>query len=307
MNPNAPSGIPPWLKVHPEVASALVAGEPVVALESTVITHGLPKPVNLDLAQQMEHEVREHGALPATVGVWGGQIHLGLAGDMLEQLALSDDTVKISRRDFGVAAARKQNGGTTVAATMYVAHAAGVRVFATGGIGGVHRGRTGDVSADLAELARTPEAVICSGAKAILDLPRTLEWLETAGVPVLGWQTDDLPAFFSRSSGLPVQTSVDTAEQAAAIMHEHWSMGLESGVLICVPCPEELAVPEETAQSLIEQAEDEADQYSISGAALTPFLLSRLAELSAGATLRANLALLKNNARVGALVARARS
>jgi pseudouridine-5'-phosphate glycosidase len=307
MNTHRPSGIPPWLNVHSEVASALLAGDPVVALESTVITHGLPKPVNLDLAQQMEHEVREHGALPATVAVWVGRIQLGLAGEVLEQLALSEATVKISRRDFGIAAARKQSGGTTVAATMYVAHAGGVRVLATGGIGGVHRGAAGDVSTDLAELARTPVAVVCSGAKSILDLPRTLEWLETAGVPVLGWQTDEFPAFFSRSSGLPVQARVDTAEQAASVAREHWSMGLESGVLICVPCPEDVAVSEETADSFIEEAEREAAERGVAGAALTPYLLSRLAELSEGATLRANLALLRNNARVGALLAGAQS
>lgn len=307
MNTDRPSGIPAWLNVHPEVASALVAGDPVVALESTVITHGLPKPVNLDLAQQMEHEVREHGALPATAAVWDGRVQLGLAGEVLEQLALAEETVKISRRDFGLAVARKLSGGTTVSATMYVAHAAGVRVFATGGIGGVHRGATGDVSADLAELARTPVAVVCSGAKAILDLPRTLEWLETAGIPVLGWQTDAFPAFFSRSSGLPVQARVDSADQAAAVAREHWSMGLESGVLICVPCPEDVAVPEETADLWIEEAERQASERGVSGAALTPYLLNRLAELSAGATLRANLALLRNNARVGALLARARA
>lgn len=304
MKVSSSPGIPAWLRVHPEVASALVAGDPVVALESTVITHGLPQPVNLDLAQQMEHEVRSGGALPATAAVWRGQVHLGLAGETLEQLALSDETVKISRRDLGIAAAYKRSGGTTVAATMFIAHTAGVSVFGTGGVGGVHPGGSGDVSADLPELARTPVAVVCSGAKSILDLPRTLEWLETASVPVLGWQSDEFPAFFSRESGLPVQTRVDSAEEAAEVLRAHWALGLTSGVLLCVPCPREAALQEDEMRVLLDEAERDAQTLGISGQRVTPFLLSRLSELSGGDTLRANLALLRNNARVAASVAR---
>jgi pseudouridine-5'-phosphate glycosidase len=305
MNPPASPGVPAWLKVHPEIAEALVAGDPVVALESTVITHGLPQPLNLDLAQQMEHEVRSQGALPATAAVWQGQIHLGLAGETLEQLSLSEQMVKISRRDLGIARTRRLSGGTTVAATMFIAHSAGVPVFATGGIGGVHRGGTGDVSADLPELARTPVTVVSSGAKSILDLPRTLEWLEMAGVPVLGWQCDTFPAFFSQNSGFPVQMRVETAEDAAAVIRSHWTLGLNSGVLLCVPCPSQVAVPEEKLQALVDEAEREAHAQSVSGPELTPFLLNRLSELSGGETLRANLALLRNNARTAASVAKA--
>lgn len=300
-----PSEPPSWLRIHPEVASALASGRPVVALESTVITHGLPEPVNLELARRLESEVRAAGAVPATVAVIDGRVCLGVTTDELERLALSRRLMKITRRDFGAAVASHATGGTTVAATMIAAHAGGVRLFATGGIGGVHRGDPSDVSADLPELARTPVVVVCAGAKAILDLPRTLEWLETAGVPVLGWGTDDFPAFFSRSSGLPVSARVENAVEAATLIRAHWAMGLHSGVLVCVPCPEEHAVPAEAVETVLRQALQQAGAQGVRGKDVTPFLLGRLAELTGGDTLRANLALLRNNARVAAELARA--
>lgn len=296
---------PSWLHVHPEVAAALASGRPVVALESTVITHGLPEPVNLELARRMEGEVRSAGAVPATVAVIDGRVCLGVTTDELERLALSRSLMKVSRRDLGTAMAQRATGGTTVAATMIAAHAGGVQVFATGGIGGVHRGTSGDISADLPELARTPVVVVCAGAKAILDLPRTLEWLETAGIPVLGWGTDEFPAFFTRSSGLPVSAKVRNAAEAVALIRAQWEMGLRSGVLVCVPCPEEVAVPAEKVERVLRTALQQAESEGVRGKQVTPYLLARLADLSAGGTLRANLALLRNNARVAAEIARA--
>jgi pseudouridine-5'-phosphate glycosidase len=296
---------PEWLHVHPDVLDALEGGRPVVALESTVITHGLPRPVNLDLARRMEAEVISIGVQPATAALLDGVVRLGLSNEELERLALSPNVRKVSRRDLAVAAARRQSGGTTVAATIFIAHSVGIQVFATGGIGGVHRGASGDISADLPELARTPIAVVCSGAKAILDLPRTIEWLETASVPVIGWGTDEFPAFFSRSSGLPVSESLTTLAEIVAFLRSHWRMGIGSGVLICVPCPEEAATPREAIEEALAQAESEAHASGIIGNELTPFLLNRLAELSEGTTLRANLELLKNNAHVAATIAKA--
>ena len=298
------TAIPPWLRVSPDVLGALADGRPVVALETTVLTHGLPRPMNLELARRLEHEVRAAGAVPATAAVLQGQPCLGLSPEELERLALDADAVKVNRRDLGPARALGLTGGTTVSATMILAHAAGVQVFATGGIGGVHRGDTGDVSADLPELARTPVAVVCSGAKSILDLPRTLEWLETAGVPVFGYQTDDFPAFFARESGLKLGVRVEGPTQSAVLLRAHWGMGLGSGVLIAVPCPEEAAVSDMAVELALEAALLQADEQRVEGKALTPFLLARLAEATDGATLRANLALLKNNAYVAGLIAR---
>jgi pseudouridine-5'-phosphate glycosidase len=294
-----------WLKINPQVAEALRADAPVVALESTVLTHGLPRPVNLDLARDAEAEIRSRQATPATIALYKGSVMVGLSDEELEQLSTDPDAMKISRRDLALAAARARNGGTTVAATMYIANAAGIKVFATGGIGGVHRGDSGDVSADLPELSHTPVAVVCAGAKSILDLPRTLEWLETGGVPVLGWQTDTLPAFFSRSSGLPIHMRVESASEAAAIIAKHWEMGLRSGILLCVPCPEETAIPFEQVEALVNEAEGEAARQSIYGKALTPFLLDYLSEKTSGATLQSNLALLRQNARIAADLAKA--
>jgi pseudouridine-5'-phosphate glycosidase len=282
------------------VRSALAGGRPVVALESTVITHGLPRPANLELARRMEVEILSHAVQPATVGVIDGLITLGLNADELERLALSTDVEKVSRRDLAAVSVRRRLGGTTVAATMVVAHAGGVHLMATGGIGGVHRGDALDISADLAELAQTPVAVVCAGAKSILDLPRTLEWLETAGVPVVGWRTDKFPAFFSRSSGLRTSCSVGSATDAAVLLRSHWHISPTRGALICVPCPEGADVPTEEVEAALRQAETDAVAAGVTGKAITPYVLGRLVELTDGATLRANLALLRNNAAVAA-------
>ena len=292
-----------WVRLHPEVLEALAAGQPVVALESTVITHGLPRPANLETARAMEAAVRQGGAVPATVAVLDGAVRVGLEGAALERLAGLREAIKINRRDLGPALAQRSSGGTTVSATMLAAHAAGIEVFATGGIGGVHRGGAGDVSADLVELARTPVAVVCAGAKAILDLPRTLEWLETAGVPVIGWGTDEFPAFFSRESGLPISARADSAQAIAAALRAHWSIGLQSGTLVCLPCPEEAALPRAQVERAVELALQAAAKAGVRGKDLTPFLLSRLVEETAGATLHANTALLLNNAGAAASLA----
>ena len=303
MTDRASETLPAWIRAAAPVAADLRAGKAVVALESTVITHGLPRPVNLEIARQMESQVSAAGARPATVAVLDGQICLGLTPEELERLALSPSARKLNRRDLGAARAKGESGGTTVSATMYVAHGAGIRVFATGGIGGVHPGAGGDVSADLTELAQTAVAVVCSGAKAILDLPRTLEWLETAGVPVIGWRTDEFPAFFSRESGLSVSTRADSPAQAAAILRSHWELGSKAGALVCVACPEEEAVPRSRVEAAVSQALAIAESVGVTGKDLTPFLLARVAELSGDATLRANLALLRHNARVAAEIA----
>jgi pseudouridylate synthase len=292
--------------IHPEVARAISHYQAVVALESTVITHGLPRPENLDLARSLEQQVRANNAMPATIAVLNGKIHIGLDPSELELLSSDQITArKISRRDFGIAIARNENGGTTVAGTLIAAHLAGIKVFATGGIGGVHRNANMDISADLPELGRTPLIVVCSGAKAILDLPATREVLETSGVPVIGYQTDEFPAFYSASSGLPVDASVDTPQEVARIAAAHWEMGLGSAILVVVPPPPEFAIPAHQLDAVINQALAEAAQKHIQGAGVTPFLLNRVSELSGKSSLRANLALLRNNARIAALIASA--
>jgi len=294
-----------------EVRQALEAGKPVVALESTVITHGLPYPENLRLAQDMEQTVREQGAVPATIGVLEGAIYVGLRPDQVETLAQMHDVHKISVRDLAPAVAMKRSGGTTVAGTLLAASTAGLRVFATGGIGGVHRlapGETGvsyDISTDLTLLARTPMVVVCAGAKAILDLPATLELLETLGVLVVGYQTSEFPAFYSISSGLPVSVRVESAEQAAQIARAHWGLGLDSAVLVTVPPPVEAALPHEAVEGVIETALREVQAQGIHGQAVSPYLLRRVSELTEGSSLQANLALLLNNARVAAQIAKA--
>jgi pseudouridine-5'-phosphate glycosidase len=286
------------------VRAALEGGRPVVALESTVIAHGLPWPQNLEAALDMEATVEAGGATPATVAVVDGRLRAGLERPTLERLARKDERVpKLTRRDLGLALADGGLGATTVAATMLIARWAGIRVFATGGIGGVHRGDSGDVSADLPELARTPVAVVCAGAKAILDLPRTLEWLETFGVPVFGYQTDELPAFFVRSSGLPVQRRVDSAAEAARLIRAHWGVGLTSGVLIAVSAPEDQAADPAQVEEAIAQALSEAAEAVVRGKEVTPFLLSRVAQLTGGKSVNANLALLRQNAAVAAQIA----
>lgn len=292
---------------HPYVFSKQIIranqfGAPIVALESTVITHGLPKPDNLQLALEMESLVRENGATPATIAILNGEIHIGLSEEELGILANREDTRKISLRDFGIALAGGLSGGTTVASTLFVSALANIKVFATGGIGGVHRGAPFDISADLTQLSKSPVVVVCSGAKAILDLPATREVLETQGVPVIGYQTDELPAFYTRYSGLGVDVRVETPDEAAKIAIESWEAGITSAILLVVPPPEESALTSDEMESAIQAALADADRANIHGAATTPFLLNRVSELTGGESLRANLALLKNNARVAAQV-----
>ncbi len=295
----------PFLAVSDEVQAALPHGA-VVALETTVISHGLPYPHNLTAAADMESEVRRGGAVPAAIALMGGKAHIGLTAEEYSEMATASGVLKVSRRDIGPCLARRRTGATTVAATMYLAHMAGIRVFATGGIGGVHRAAEGiaptDVSADLPELARTPVCVVCSGAKSILDLAATLEWLETWGVPVIGYGVDELPAFYVRSSGLRLALRADTAAEVAAICRAHWELGL-AGVVVAAPIPEDDALPADFTEPATRQALAEAGRQGISGPATTPFVLKRMAELTQGATLGANLALLRNNAAVAAKVA----
>jgi pseudouridine-5'-phosphate glycosidase len=299
-----PAKIPSSFVLNPDVAQALALNAPLVALESTVITHGLPQPQNLQLARDMEKEVRSQSAVPATIAILDGKIHIGLNDAQLERLAFGKTPVrKISRRDFGIAIARREDGSTTVAGTLIVAHRVGIRVMATGGIGGVHRNAPFDVSSDLPALGATPIVVVCSGAKAILDLPATLETLETMGVPVVGYQTDELPAFYSRTSGLPVTVSASSPGEIAAIARAQWEMGISSAILVVNPPPEEVALPYEEVEQVIQAALLDAEQKKIHGAALTPFLLQRVSELSGGVSLRANLALLLSNARLAARIA----
>ena len=293
------------LKIAPEVANALREQRAVVALESTVIAHGLPLPQNLETAQRLETVVRNEGAVPATIAILDGELFVGLSDYHLQLLADGNDIKKISTRDISVAVAQGWNGATTVASTIWIANRAGIKVFATGGIGGVHRGSLPDVSADLPELARTPMIVVCSGAKIVLDLPATREWLETHGVTVVGYQCDELPAFYSRRSGLAIDVRAESPEDVTGIFHAQQSLGLESALLVVVPVPAEFEVPAEELQQVLTTALEDAERKGISGAALTPFLLSQMAERSAGATLRANIALLENNARVAAAIARA--
>jgi pseudouridine-5'-phosphate glycosidase len=295
------------LAFHPEVKAALAEGRPVVALESTLITHGLAYPTNLETAQAMEAAVRGEGAVPATVAILRGQITVGLDDGQLEYLSTRPGQAvrKCSRRDLPIAIGRGEDAATTVAGTMVVAHKAGIEVFATGGIGGVHRGHPFDVSADLIELGRTPVTVVCSGAKSILDLPLTLEVLETQGVPIVGYGTDSLPAFYSRSSGLPIDVRVESPEDVAAIVRARQALGLSHATLVTVPVPAEEALSREEAEAVIEEAIRQADAASIAGKALTPFVLSQVVELTAGRSQRANVALLVNNAHIAARIARA--
>ncbi len=274
-----------------------------VALESTVITHGLPYPHNLALAQEMEAIVRRNGAEPRTVAILGGELLAGLTVEQMTQLAQSRHVRKVSRRDLPIVVARREDGSTTVATTMWIAARAGIQVFATGGIGGVHRGNGFDVSADLQELAQTPVIVVCAGAKAILDLPATLEYLETHGVTVIGWQSNEFPAFYSRSSGLPVDVRCDNAEEVVALWRAKQQLQLPGGLLVTVPVPAEQEIPAADIEPLILQAVAEAEEQGLRSAQVTPYLLSRLVALSGERSLHANLALLKNNAVVAAQIA----
>ena len=293
------------LNIDSDVADAMSSQRPVVALESTVISHGLPRPQNLQTANRLQEVVRETGATPATIAIIEGKLSVGLSDDQINTLANSSGIRKISTRDISVAVAQGWNGATTVASTTWIAHRAGIKVFATGGIGGVHRGSLPDVSADLPELARTPIIVVCSGAKIVLDLPATREWLETHAVTVAGYQCDELPAFYSRKSGLPIDARVDSPEDVAKIYRAQRDLEIESALLVVVPVPAQFEVPAEELQIVLTTALEDAEWKGIAGPALTPFLLSQMAERSGGSTLRANIALLENNARVAGEIARA--
>lgn len=292
------------LNIALEVADALRDHRPVVALESTVIAHGLPRPQNLQTAQRLQEVVREAGAVPATIAVIGGKLTVGASDEEIRLLAEKTDIRKISTRDISLAVAQGWNGATTVASTLWIAHRAGIKVFATGGIGGVHRGLLPDVSADLPELARTPIAVVCSGAKIVLDLPATREWLETHAVTVVGYQCNELPAFYSRASGLPVDAAAQSDAEVANIFRTQRALDIDSALLVVVPVPSKFEVPSEELQQVLTTALEDAEWKGINGPALTPFLLGQMAERSGGATLRANIALLENNARVAAQIAR---
>ncbi|HEX6732573.1 MAG TPA: pseudouridine-5'-phosphate glycosidase [Pyrinomonadaceae bacterium] len=294
-------------KLSSEVASALDEHLPVVALESTVIAHGLPKPTNLEIAHKLESVVREAGATPATIALIDGRLCVGLSAEQLHFLAESDQIKKLSTRDLPVAVAQKWNGATTVASTCWIAHHVGIKVFATGGIGGVHRGSLPDISADLPQLAQTPIIVVCSGAKIVLDLPATREWLETNSVTVVGYGCEEMPAFYSRRSGLPVDVRVENAAEVCDLFKAHRDLDVAAALLVTVPVPEEFEVPQDTIEIVLSKALEDASSAAIGGRELTPFLLGRMAEVSEGATLRANISLLENNARVAAEIARALS
>jgi pseudouridine-5'-phosphate glycosidase len=295
-----------YLDIHPEVALALAHRKPVVALESTIISHGMPYPQNVATALEVEAEVRKHGAVPATIAIINGRLKAGLTESEIEVLGTKGRSVtKVSRRDIPFIVASGAAGATTVASTMVIAAMAGIRVFATGGIGGVHRGAelSFDVSADLQELAQTPVAVVCAGAKSILDLRLTLEYLETHGVPVVGYQTPWLPAFFTRDSAFKVDYQLDTPQAIAEVMHAKWAMGLRGGMVVANPIPEAFAMPRAAIDAAVEQALQEAQAQGIGGKESTPFLLARVCELTGGDSLAANIQLVLNNARLASAVA----
>ena len=300
-----PGHSPGLLAIHAQVREALDLERPVVALESTIVTHGLPRPRNLEAARRSEAAIRDGGAVPATIALHDGVIRIGLAEGELDALAAEPEPTKVSRQDLAAALGRSGWAGTTVSATMIAAQAAGIRVFATGGIGGVHRGgeRSLDISADLEELARTPVVVVCAGPKSILDVGRTLEYLETRGVPVLGYATDEVPGFFSRSSGHRAPARVETPDEVAGIARRHWQLGLASGLMVCVPPPEDEALARHEADSAIERAIADAEAAGIHGPASTPWVLARVARLTDGRSVTANLALIERNAHVAAVIA----
>lgn len=290
-------------KFNEEVADALPTKKPVVALESTVIAHGLPFPQNLETAQKLEGIVRENGAIPATIAVFDGDFRVGLNSEEIERLATGKNIRKISRRDLPVAVGKKLNCATTVATTAFIAYRAGIKVFATGGIGGVHRGFSQDISADLPEMAQTPITIVCSGAKIVLDLPATREWLETFGITILGFRCTELPAFYSRTSGLTVDETVENAREAAQIVRARDRLNLPSAILLTVPVPEEFEIESAELEEILRDALASAEKQNVKGKEITPFLLARMAEQSAGRTLAANIALLENNAKIAAQVA----
>ncbi|MDY4788205.1 MAG: pseudouridine-5'-phosphate glycosidase [Bacilli bacterium] len=294
------------IRINQEVKEALEKGLPVVSLESTIISHGMPYPKNVETALKVEEEVRKNGAIPATIGIIDGVCVVGLTKDEIEQFATRKDVVKVSRRDLPVVMAKKLWGATTVATTMIVSKMAGIKVFVTGGIGGVHRGanETFDISADLQELANTDVLVVCAGAKAILDLPLTLEYLETFGVPVLGYKTDELPAFYSRHSGLNVDYNMDTTKECALVMYNKWNNGLKGGILLTNPIEEQYSLDFDKMDAIIKDACIKATKEGIKGKKLTPFLLSYIKDVTKGESLESNIELVLNNARVGAQIAK---
>ncbi|MEK9842116.1 pseudouridine-5'-phosphate glycosidase [Thalassospira sp.] len=294
-----------YIDIAPEVAAALASGKPVVALESTIISHGMPYPQNLETAQAVEQDVRDNGAIPATIAVIAGRCKIGLSPEELEYFAKGTDILKLSRRDIPYCIAKKRDGATTVSATMILAEKAGIRVFATGGIGGVHRDLAGnfDVSADLTELGKTSVAVVCAGAKAILDIPKTLEHLETLGVPVIAYGTDEFPAFYSVESGHKAPLRLDSPEDLAAFLKSKWEFGLEGGAVIGNPPEADKALAREAIEGAIDDALAEAQKKGIHGRDVTPFLLARVTQLTEGKSLEANIALVRNNARLGAKIA----
>jgi pseudouridine-5'-phosphate glycosidase len=296
--------LPEFVKISPRVSNAISLKLPIVALESTVVTHGLPYPENINLARDMESEIEQIGVTPATVAVLDGDVQVGLNPLQLDRLATEKGLKKISSRDYAGVISQKSSGGTTVAGTLVVAERVGIRVFATGGIGGVHRVPKFDISADLIQLAKSRVVVVCAGAKAILDLPSTLEYLETYCIPVVGYQTDEFPAFYSKSSGFGVSVMANSPDEIASIAKNHWDFGLESAILVVVPPPEEVALPKGEVHKAVDRALEEASGTGIRGQEMTPFLLKRVTELTGGSSLRANLGLLRNNARIAALISK---
>ena len=295
-----------YLDVNPEVAAAIAAGKPVVALESTIISHGMPYPQNVETALNVERIIRENGAVPATIAIIGGRLKAGLTAEQIEYFGKKGQAItKASRRDLAVLCARGEDGATTVTTTMIIAHMAGIKIFATGGIGGVHRGAetTMDISADLEELGQTPVMVVCAGAKSILDLGLTLEYLETKGVPVIGFGTKELPAFYTRTSGFEVDYRIDTPEELAKVFKAQHDLGMKGGMLVTNPIPEEYAMPLDTINAAIDQAISECNAKGIHGKETTPFLLARVAELTGGNSLASNIRLVYNNAKVAAQTA----
>ena len=296
----------PYLDVAPEVAAAVAAGKPVVALESTIISHGMPYPQNVETALKVEQIIRDNGAVPATIAILGGRLKAGLTAEEIEYLGKKgQDVTKASRRDLAVLVSRKADGATTVTTTMMIAHMAGIQVFATGGIGGVHRGAetTMDISADLEELAHTPVMVVCAGAKSILDLGLTLEYLETHGVPVLGYGTKELPAFYTRKSGFEVDYRVDTPAELAAAFRASLDLGLRGGMLVTNPIPEEYSMDADVINKAIDEAVEEAKAQGIHGKETTPFLLAKIKDLTGGDSLASNIQLVYNNAKLAAATA----
>lgn len=296
-----------YLDLSEEVSKALKENKPIVALESTIISHGMPYPQNVETALKVEEIIRENGAVPATIGIIGGRLKAGLTAEEIDYMGRAGNIAKVSRRDIPYLVAHKRDGATTVASTMIIAAMAGIKVFATGGVGGVHRGaeKTMDISADLEELAMTGVAVVCAGAKSILDLGLTLEYLETKGVPVLGYKTEELPAFYTRKSGFKVDYKVDTPEEIASILRTKWELGLMGGVLIANPIPEEYSMDADLITKVIEDAVKEAEALGIKGKDTTPFLLAKIKEITGGESLESNIQLVYNNALLAAQIARA--